>query len=69
MEHLECVIEFKNGERDWIDPVMYEDIRSENGLLIVEGFTGDIYEYSLKDIDKWCVRPYSEETTYDPIEE
>lgn len=69
MEHLECVIEFKNGKRDWIDPVLYEDIRVEHGTLIVEGFTGYIYEYSLKYIDKWCIRPYSEDTTYDPIEE
>lgn len=68
MEHLECVIEFKNGERDSIDPVWHEDIRVENDTLIVEGFTYT-YEYPLKDIDKWCIRPYSEETTYDPIKE
>lgn len=69
MDHLECVIEFTNGEREWIDPVLYQDIRTDNGSLIVESMVGYIYEYPLKDIDKWCIRAYSEDTTYDPIEE
>lgn len=65
-EHLEFVVEFKDGTRDWVDPVdevFYNDVRL---AIYSRSF---LYEYATKDIDKWTIRPYAPETTYDPIEE
>lgn len=61
-EHLEFVVEFKDGTRDWIDPV--ESIVIDDNTLVVDG-----WDYNLEDVDKWTIRPYTPETTYDPIEE
>lgn len=66
MEHNEFVVEFKNGSRDWIDPVI--DISEDETTIYVDNGYCE-YEFLKKDIDKWAVRPYTPETTYDPIGE
>lgn len=64
MEHNEFVVELKDGSRDWIDPVkdIWED---ETTIYIENGYAQ--YEFLKADIDKWIVRPYDPETTYDWI--
>lgn len=64
MEHEEFVVLLKSGKMDWVDPV--NTVEEVEGVLVVNNHSYD-YKYLLKDIDKWCVRPYSKETTYDPI--
>ena len=63
--HNEFVVEFKNGKRDWIDPVEESDVSIVDGEIIVDA----VYEYRFKldEVSNWAVRPYSEETTYDAI--
>ncbi|MNQ80228.1 hypothetical protein D3C85_951960 [compost metagenome] len=64
--HNEFVVEFKDGNRDWVDPVggVWED----DHILFVETTYGGIYEYDKAYVDKWAVRLYDPETTYDWIE-
>lgn len=67
MEHYEFVVEFKNGKRDWVDPV--DEVWEEGQTLFVkalEGY-GYTYEYDKSLVDKWVVRPYDPETTFEPI--
>lgn len=66
MEHNEFVVQFKNGGRDWVDPV--SEIWEDDYIIYVNNHSFT-YEFVKTDIDKWAVRPYSSETTYDPIEE
>lgn len=66
MEHNEFVVEFKDGKRDWVDPVFGID-EGEEYITVSNG--NFKYTYDKKLIDKWVVRPYSAGTTYDPIEE
>lgn len=61
--HNEFVVEFKDGSRDWVDPVIY--IHENDECVFVDN--GHEYQYEKKLIDKWVVRPYSAETTYDAI--
>ena len=67
MEHNEFVVEFKDGKRDWVDPVA--DVWEDDHILFVETDSGNVYEYEKKKVGKWVVRPYSTETTYEPIED
>lgn len=55
------VIQFKSGDRDWIDAVydMYEE-----GEKVYINVGAAVYEYEQADID-YIVRSYSEETLYD----
>jgi hypothetical protein len=68
VEHLEFVVEFKDGKRDWIDPVDIDCVDIADGLIVVTANTGYVYKYTESDVSKWVVRLYGEETTYDPIE-
>lgn len=65
-EYSEFVVEFKDGTRDWIDPVdsYYEDDES----VCVKGCFNNTYSYDKSKIDKWTIRPYTDQTTYDPIQ-
>ena len=64
----EFVCEFHDGERDWVDPVVSIE-ESDTTIKVKNSISSNYYEYSKAGIKKWCVRPYSEETTYDPINE
>lgn len=64
MEHNEFVVQFKDGTRDWIDPVY--DVW-EGGDMIFVNNGPCTYEYTKVDVEKYVVRPYSDETTYDTI--
>lgn len=44
-------INYKNGEKDWIDPVFNEPVIKE-GLLIVENALYS-YEYEMENIESW----------------
>ncbi len=67
--HNEFVVEFKDGTRDWVDPV--ENVREDDHMLYVEqgSFRGYVYEYEKVNVAKWIIRPYDKETTYDWIGE
>lgn len=65
MEHNEFVVRFKNGGYDWVDPV--DEVWEDAHILFVETISGGVYEYNKYSVDKWIVRPYDPETTYDPI--
>ena len=67
--HLEFVVEFKDGSRDWVDPVVKVD-ESSTHILVTNTFRGweNTYEYAKEDILRYVVRPYHEETTYDAVE-
>ena len=58
--HNEFVVEFKDGSRDWVDPVI--DITEDDDWIYVDN--GYKYHYEKASIRQWIVRPYSEETTY-----
>lgn len=60
----EFVVEFNEGSRDWIDPVV--DIQETEDHIIVDNGMYD-YKYDKAVIAKWQVRPYSPETTYEEI--
>lgn len=63
--HNEFVVEFKDGTRDWVDPV--ESFREDTHLLYITNFTGNVYEFNKVDVKDWLIRPYDTETTYDWI--
>lgn len=63
--HNEFVVEFKDGSRDWVDPVI--DVTEDVDWIYVDN--GHKYQYRKTLIDKWVVRPYSAETTYTAIGE
>lgn len=65
MEHNEFVVLFKDGSRDWVDPV--EEVWEDDQILFVENTSGQVYEYAKSNVTRWVVRPYSRETTYDEI--
>lgn len=64
MIHNEFVVEFKDGTRDWVDPVI--NVSEDDTTIYVDN--GYVYEYPKSKVDKWIVRPYSDETTYDRID-
>ena len=64
MEHNEFVVEFKDGTRDWVDPVRSVD-EGDKYITISNGMFE--YTYDKEKIDNWIVRHYSAETTYEPI--
>lgn len=64
MEHNEFVVQFKDGTRDWIDPV-YDTWENDNMIFVNNGAC--TYEYAKVDVEKYVVRPYSYEATYDAI--
>lgn len=64
MEHNEFVVQFKSGGRDWIDPVI-EVKEDDYSIYVNNGYY--ISEFIKTDVDKWVVRPYNSETTYDPV--
>ena len=65
MEHNEFVVEFKDGTRDWIDPV--DNIDETADTVKVYASTGYEYSFAKSLISKFTVRPYNKDTTYDPI--
>ena len=56
-------INFKNGDKDWIDPV-FDDPIEVNGTLVVEGSIS-VYEYDLELVDKWLKYGLCETCGYD----
>lgn len=62
----EFAVEFNDGSRDWIDPVV--DVKETDTQIIVNNGYYD-YKYDKDVIKKWIVRPYSPETTFDEIKE
>lgn len=62
----EFMVEFKDGTRDWVDPV--ESIREDDYMIYVRSAHGFIYEFSKADVNDWILRPYDPETTYEWIE-
>lgn len=67
--HKEFVVLMKDGSRDWVDPVSDEDsIRLDSKEIhVINSHTGYVYSYPLDKIEKWVIREYSPDTTYDPI--
>lgn len=66
MNIKEFVVEFNDGSRDWIDPVV--DVQeTEETIIVSNGFFEYTFDKSF--IKKWTVRPYSPETTFDEIME
>lgn len=63
--HNEFVVEFKDGSRDWVDPVI--DVTEDDEWTYVDN--GQKYQYEKELIAKWIVRPYNADTTYDAIGE
>lgn len=64
--HNEFVVEFKDGTRDWVDPV--EGVREDDHMIYVQhSIPSHTYEFTKADILKWIVRPYDVDTTYDWI--
>lgn len=64
--HNEFVVEFKDGTRDWVDPV--ESIREDDHMIYVTVSLNYIYEFSKADVRDWILRPYVIGTTYERIE-
>lgn len=64
--HNEFVVEFKDGTRDWVDPV--ESIREDDHMIYVTGSLNYVYEFPKADVNDWILRPYATETTYGWIE-
>lgn len=62
----EFVVEFKDGSRDWVDPVL--DVQETEDQIIVNNGMYD-YKYDKLAITKWQVRDYSPETTYDEVKD
>lgn len=60
----EFVVEFNDGSRDWIDPVVSV---SDTGTQIIVNNGMYDYKYDKSEVKKWQVRPYSPETTYDEV--
>lgn len=67
MEHNEFVVEFKDGTRDWVDPVDEDDVNVKEEVIEVTNSFNITCTYERNRIKQWVVRPYSEGTTYDPI--
>ena len=63
--HNEFVVEFKDGTRDWVDPV--ESVREDYHMIYVTIGTNYIYEFYKADVKDWILRPYGPETTYEWI--
>jgi hypothetical protein len=62
-------INFKDGSKDWIDPV-YELPLESDEKLYVEGGNSQTYDYDLKLVDKWfkyelCNECEHDKRTYD----
>ena len=64
--HNEFVVEFKDGTRDWVDPV--ESFREDTHLLYITTTPGNVYEFNKVDVKDWLIRPYDSETTYEWID-
>lgn len=64
--HNEFVVEFKDGTRDWVDPV--ESIREDDHIIYVKSTVEYIYEFPKVDVKDWILRPYDPDTTYNWIE-
>jgi len=69
MTHLEFVVEFKDGSRDWLDPVDHDGVTEDDTNIVVEHHNGYVYTYEKSKIDRWTIRPYDPDTTYMTIEE
>jgi len=67
LDHMEFVAEFKDGGRDWIDPVV--SIEETDSSILVTNFyiNENVYVVPKDNLEKWTVRPYGRETTYNPI--
>lgn len=63
MEHNELVILFKDGHREWVDPI-YSLTETDTHIIVDNCY---LYKYEKEKIDKWVVRAYHSDTTYDPI--
>ena len=64
--HNEFTCKFKNGKRDWVDPVV--DVEETDTHVNV--YNGAFwYTFDKDDMELWCVRPYHENTTLDPVDE
>jgi len=61
----EFVVQHKNGDMDWVDPVVSLE-ETETEIIVHNGYYE--YRFNKENIDKWCVRNYSPETTFDPVE-
>lgn len=59
-DHNEFVVEYKDGTRDWIDPV--EEVWEDNEYVYASNYKYE-YKYLVTLVDKWVVRPYSTTTT------
>lgn len=66
-DHKEFVVEYKDGTRDWVDPVV-SVVETGDTIVVTNGFNMKPYEFDKKDIDKWQVRVYHVDTTYNWIE-
>ena len=44
-------INFKDGKKDWVDPVEDEPIEKDGKLFIDNGF--HIYDYDIEKVEKW----------------
>lgn len=66
MIHTEFYCEYKNGSRDWVDPVLsYE--HTEETIIVFNGSFH--YSFDKEDLSGWVFRPYTEETTYNRLDE
>lgn len=63
-KHEEFVVLYKDGMGDWIDPV--EEVQeTETEIIIGNGLY--VYTFKKEEIEEWDIRPYSIETTHDPV--
>lgn len=58
----EIIIKLKSDDFDWVDPV--QEIWYENNTLFVDNGRG-IYDYKVKDIEDFNIRPYNPENIFD----
>lgn len=62
--HKEFVVEFTNGKRDWVDPVV-SVAETEMEIFVHNGIFQYVYEKA--SIKRWTVRAYSSDTTFQSI--
>lgn len=66
-EHFEFVVEYKDGTRDWIDPVLRVE-ETADMIFVTNSYLGEnTYTFYREMIADWTVRLYNKSTTYDRI--
>lgn len=56
-------INYKNGKKDWVDPVESEPVEKDGVLIVTNNFYS--YEYSMVNIEKWFKYELCKTCNYD----